>query len=71
MQQQETPENPSAILKRLRYVLVNGGKLLLESLRDQELVAMQTLIESGEAEIVNSACRPYLAARVDRTIIDH
>jgi hypothetical protein len=36
---------------------------------DEELVAMQDLIFKDEAEIVSSACKPYLIAKLERTII--
>ena len=66
---QESREPPSETLNRLHRLLTNGGNLLLESLSDQELAAMQTLIGSGDAEIVSSACRPYLRATVDKIIV--
>ncbi len=65
----EIIEPPSTTLNRLRTLLASGGSMLLESLSEQELAAMQTLIGSGEAEIVSSACRPYLAAKTDKIII--
>ena len=68
---QKQLETPSSTLERLRHVIVGGGSLLLESLSDNELAAMQTLIESGEAEIISSACRPYVAAKVNRLVINH
>jgi hypothetical protein len=42
---------------------------LLDRLSDDELVAMQSLLLSGEAEIVNSACKPFLVAKLDRFIL--
>ncbi len=62
-------ENPTATLATLRERILSGGSLLVEDLTDEELVAMQELLLEGKAEIVSSACRPYLAARLDRTII--
>ena len=63
--------SPAEILKRLRQNLAEGGNLLVEELSDGELVAMQQMLLGGEAEIISLACRPYLSARLDRTIISH
>ena len=62
-------ENPEVVLERLRKRVLGGGSPLLDSLTDEELVAMQDLIFKDEAEIVSSACKPYLIAKLERTII--
>ncbi len=62
-------ENPEVVLERLRKKVLGGGSLLLDSLTDEELVAMQELIFKDEAEIVSSACKPFLIAKLERTII--
>jgi len=62
-------ENPEVVLERLRKRVLGGGSLLLDSLTDEELVAMQELIFKDEAEIVSSACKPFLIAKLERTII--
>ena len=62
-------EKPGDTLKRLQHSLAGGAHLLLENLDDEELAAMQRLLLAGEAEIVSFACRPYLSAKLDRTII--
>jgi hypothetical protein len=62
-------ENPADTLARLRKRIVGGSSLLLDSLTNAELVAMQDLILKGEAEIVSSACKPFLIAKLDRVII--
>ncbi|MDH3635673.1 MAG: hypothetical protein OES20_13320 [Gammaproteobacteria bacterium] len=62
-------ENPKVVLERLRKKVLGGGSLLLDSLTDEELVAMQELIFKDEAEIVSSACKPFLIAKLERTII--
>jgi len=49
--------------------VLGGSSLLLDSLTDEELIAMQKLIFKDEAEIVSSACKPYLIAKLERTII--
>ena len=41
----------------------------LDSLTDEELIAMQKMIFKDEAEIVSSAGKPYLMAKSERTII--
>jgi len=62
-------DNPKVVLERLRKRVLGGGNLLLDSLADEELIAMQDLIFKDEAEIVSSACKPYLTAKLERTII--
>jgi hypothetical protein len=46
-----------------------GSNLLLDTLTDEELIAMQELTFKDEAEIVSSVCKPYLTAKLERTII--
>jgi len=62
-------ENPEVVLERLRNKVFGGSSLLLDSLSDEELVAMQKMIFKDEAEIVSSACKPFLIAKLERTII--
>jgi len=62
-------ENPKVVLERLRKKVLGGSSLLLDSLTDEELVAMQKMIFKDEAEIVSSACKPFLIAKIERTII--
>ena len=62
-------ENPEVVLESLRKRVLGGGSLLLDSLTDEELVAMQALILKGEAEIVRAACKPFLIVKLERTII--
>ena len=57
------------VYENLRQRVLGGAYLLLDRLDDAELVAMQRLLQSGEAEIVNSACKPFLVARLDRVIL--
>jgi hypothetical protein len=61
--------DPTDCLERLRKRVRGGAYLLLDRLSDDELVAMQSLLLSGEAEIVNSACKPFLVAKLDRIIL--
>ena len=62
-------ENPKVVLEELRKRVLGGSSLLLDSLTDEELIAIQELIFKDEAEIVSSACKPYLIAKLERTII--
>ena len=62
-------ESSHDCLARLRKRVRGGAYLLLDRLSDDELVAMQSLLLSGEAEIVNSACKPFLVAKLDRFIL--
>ena len=52
-------------LEKLRKRILGGGSLLLDQMSETELVAMQEMLFRGEAEIVNSACKPYLIAKLD------
>ena len=63
--------NPITALENLRQKIQGGRQLLVEELSDEELVAMHELISEGKAEIISSACRPYLSAKQDRVIISH
>ncbi len=60
---------PETSRLRLRRVILGGGSLLLDQLDAAELEAMQQMLFDGEAEIINSACRPYPVKKIDRTII--
>ena len=62
-------ENPEVVLERLRKVGLGGSSVLVDRLSDEELVAMQKMIVKDEAEIVSSACKPVLIAKLKSTII--
>ena len=53
------------VLAQLRKRILGGGSLLLDQMSEAELVAMQEMLFQGEAEIINSACKPYLIAKLD------
>jgi hypothetical protein len=53
----------------LRERVLGGGYILLDTLTEDELVAMQSMLFNDEAEIVNSACKPFLVAKLDKIII--
>ncbi len=56
-------------LERLRARVLGGDYVLLDSLTDDELEAIQSMLFNDEAEIVNSACKPFLIAKLDKFII--
>jgi hypothetical protein len=61
--------NSKTTFERLRERVLGGGYILLETLTEDELVAMQSMLFNDEAEIVNSACKPFLVAKLDKIII--
>ena len=61
--------NSNTTFERLRKRVLGGGYILLDTLTEDELVAMQVMLFNDEAEIVNSACKPFLVAKLDRIII--
>ena len=62
-------DNSNITLKRLRERVLGGAYILLDTLTEDELVAMQSMLFNDEAEIVNSACKPFLMAKLDKIII--
>jgi hypothetical protein len=66
---QRKSDNSRTTLEQLRERVLGGGYLLLDTLTEDELVAMQSMLFSDEAEIVNSACKPFLVAKLDKIII--
>jgi hypothetical protein len=64
-----TTKTTDSTYDQLRARVLGGSYLLLDSLSDEELEAMQSLLLSGEAEIINSACKPFLVAKLDRVIL--
>ncbi len=52
--------DPDIALQDMRRRIYGGGRLLLDSLSKEELVASHALIREGEAEIINEACKPFL-----------
>jgi len=65
----KTAADAGDTLERLRARVRGGAYLLLDSLSDEELVAMQSLLLNGEAEIINSACKPFLVAKLEHVIL--
>lgn len=66
---QEGATKVDQALERLRARVLGGAYILLDTLSEEELVAMQSLLFNQEAEIVNSACKPFLVAKLDKIII--
>ena len=62
-------DDANTTLNRLRERVFGGGYILLDTLTEDELVAMQSMLFNDEAEIVNSACKPFLVAKLDKIII--
>lgn len=62
-------DNSNTTLGRLRERVLGGAYILLDTLTEDELVAMQSMLFNDEAEIVNSACKPFLVAKLDKIII--
>lgn len=65
------PEDPKDTFEKLRRRVLRGSGISLDTLSDQELVAANRLVLYGDAEIISSACRPYLARKLDRIVISH
>jgi len=66
---QHKHKDPAAIRKRLRNRVLGGSYVLLDSMSADELAAAQGMIFQDEAEIVLSACKPFLVAKLNRVII--
>jgi len=66
---QHKSHNSNITLQRLRERVLGGAYILLDTLTEAELAAMQTMLFNDEAEIVNSACKPFLVAKLDKIII--
>ncbi len=50
----------------MRRHIFGGAHLLLESLTDNELAALQPMLVAGDAEIINEACKPYVVRKLPR-----
>jgi hypothetical protein len=53
-------DDPNIALQEMRRRIFGGARLLLDSLSDDELVAVNALIREGDAQIINEACKPYV-----------
>lgn len=66
--QSQRPD-PEAVRTELRNRVLGGGSVLLDSMGAEELAVAQEMIFRDEAEIVLSACKPFLIAKLNRFII--
>ena len=57
-------ENPKVAADEMRRRIFGGARLCLSALKKQELEALQPLLLSNEAEIINEACRPYVIRKL-------
>ena len=57
------------VLQALRKRVLGGAGIQLDTLSDAELRAMQTMLFNDEAEIINSACKPFLVAKSERFLL--
>ncbi|MDJ0778066.1 MAG: hypothetical protein QNJ85_09400 [Gammaproteobacteria bacterium] len=62
-------KSPGSTVDLLRKRVRGGAAIQLDTLDEKELEAMQVLLFSDEAEIINSACKPFLVARADRILL--
>ncbi len=53
-------EDRNRAVRDMRRRIYGGARLLLDSLSDEELVAIQALLLEGEAEIISEACKPFV-----------
>ena len=51
---------------QMRQRIFGGGRLLLDHLSKSELEAIQPMLLSQEAEIINEACKPYVVRKLGR-----
>lgn len=59
-------QNPEQIQAEMRRLIMNGSRLLLDSLSDKELAGLQQMFFSGEAEIINEGCKPYVVRKLPK-----
>ena len=53
-------DDPIIAAQDMRRRIYGGARLLLDSLSDEELAAVQALLLEGEAQIINEACKPFV-----------
>ena len=59
-------ENPKVAADEMRRRIFGGARLLLDALKKEELEALQPLLLSNEAEIIDEACRPYVIRKLPK-----
>ena len=66
---QHKRKDPATVRKQLRKRVLGGSNVLLDSMTADELAEAQDMIFQDEAEIVLSACKPFLVAKLNRIIL--
>ena len=56
--------DPQLALEEMRRRIYGGSRLLLDSLENEELAAVHTLLVAGEAEIICEACKPFVVRKL-------
>ena len=59
-------DDPKNAEDALRKRIFGGSRLSLSSLSEKELEALQSLLLSNEAEIINEACKPHVIRKLPR-----
>ena len=59
-------ENPKVAADEMRRRIFGGARLCMDALKKEELEALQPLLFSNEAEIINEACRPYVIRKLPK-----
>jgi hypothetical protein len=59
-------DDPKNAENEMRKRIFGGSRLNLSSLSKKELEALQPLLLSNEAEIIDEACRPYVIRKLPR-----
>ena len=62
-------QTPKITPQAMRARILGGGRLLLSSLTREELAALQPMLLSQEAEIINEGCKPYVVRKLDRWMV--
>ena len=50
----------------MRQRIFGGARLQLDLLSESELADLQPMLLSGEAEIINEGCRPFVIRKLPR-----
>jgi hypothetical protein len=58
--------DPREAEEEMHRRIFGGARVLLDSLSDEELAALQPMLLSGEAEIIDEACKPYVIRKLPR-----
>ncbi|MDU8929533.1 hypothetical protein RXV86_19255 [Alisedimentitalea sp. MJ-SS2] len=58
--------NTKTAADEMRQRIFGGSRLQLDNLSKEELVALEPLLTSGEAEIINEACKPFVVRKLPK-----